>query len=145
MRSLRCGLKCRTRALKDTFKSFRVQGAWGLWADARRPDPRWRKIRLLHEFFSSAIKYSTAWTKRQIRKARAEHLDGMAARLGNRPLHEVQIELRHLGLGAKRLKKPGFALPDLCDIKGAPAIGRCGLDKAWLQYFNDMECGTMVH
>ena len=143
-RNARLHLKRRTRSFNDTFRIFCLQEAWNVWAVDQCPTITWRKARLLHELFSAAVKFSAGAMKQMLRVCKAQRLDAMASKLGNRPFQEVQAELRQLGLGSKRNKKPGFALPDLCDERGQLAVGQQGLDDVWLRYFNEMECGNII-
>ena len=99
---------------------------------------------LLFETVAAAVKISTNFIRRRIKEWKNEKRGNIARQVGMISPLNIFNPLKELRLGARQPNLWKSPLPNLNDQEMELVTGRLQLDKAWLQYFGDMELGALT-
>ena len=135
---------CRSRSFKPFVRMcvLRLLRGWyrdkirGVWSSLR-------KAVLLHEVFASAIQIATASMRKLIRNRKSELLAKLGDGLGAMRPDAILAQLKSMCLGKRKVAPWKKTLPVLVDSDHKPVAGRSQRDDLWLQYFGEMEMGSV--
>ena len=98
---------------------------------------------LLYQLASAAVKFVTAKIRRCIRIAKAEFLQKLVYREGDRAA-DVLSRAKQAGVGGNSRRTPWRPLPMLMTLDGQQAGTRHDRDRIWLEHFGRQECGEVL-
>ena len=143
VRGKRNHLKAVTRFWKEGHKDALLREGFNRLA-RREESAWWRKVDLLYHLFAAAIRFSTEWIKRHIRKDKMILLQNVADGSHGHSVQDIQRALRRCGLGRRCVGRQGRPLPFLLDEHGQAIASRDDLDRLWLSHFAHIEAGRCV-
>ena len=148
VREARQIFKRRTRYRKQHGFADTIRLYFGRWASTAEPAggvwPVTKDV-LLYEVMAAAVKISTLFIKKRIRECKIELLENIASQVGVTSPANIFRRLKEMRLGARQPKLWKSSLPNLRNMDGELVSGRLQLDRAWLEYFGEMEMGTIVN
>ena len=148
VREARQIFKKRTRYRKQHGFADTIRLYFGRWASTAEPAggvwPVTKDV-LLYEVMAAAVKISTWFIKKRIRECKIELLENIASQVGVTSPANIFRRLKEMRLGARQPKLWKSSLPNLRNQTGELVSGRLQLDRAWLEYFGDMEMGAIVN
>ena len=147
VRCKKMAFKKHTADRKQDFRKSALELVWRVLSAGPNEGAdlcsRLQKLVVLYETAAGAVQIATAFIRRRIKERKNEILSSLSRSMGGlRPDHIMsRIKSQHLG---RRRQAPWQRhLPSVRDHAGAVATGRESLDALWLQYFGDMEMGTV--
>ena len=143
VRGRRNHLKTVTRFWKEGHKTALLREGFNRLAQRGR-STWWKQVDLFYHLFAAAVRTSTEWIKRHIRKDKLTLLRNIADGGGGHTVQDIQRALRRCGLGRKFVGRHGRPLPLLLDEQGQAVSSRDALDGLWLRHFACMEAGRCV-
>ena len=139
------GFSQKTRGFRETVRQALLGMAFGAWQETRESDiAKACRCVTLKELFSAAVQFATHWVKEKIKLDRSSSITEWLCTLRGLPGHKLLGVLRGFGVGSKKKKKrKQIPPPGVLSASGDWLHGRADLDKAWLQFFGDMEGGQI--
>ena len=145
LRTVKNSFKRRVRARKDLWQDALAR-AFRQWATQETYDVSYLVARegLLYNIASAAIRIATARIRTQLRTAKNEGLQKIAAE-GHQGVIQVLQRVKRAGYGGTKMKPVRKALPILIHPEtGNPASSRIERDEIWLQHFGAQEYGDVI-
>ncbi|CAE7209907.1 unnamed protein product [Symbiodinium microadriaticum] len=145
LRAVKNSFKRRVRTRKDLWKDALAR-AFRQWATQENYDVSYLVARegLLYNIASAAIRIATARIRTQLKMAKNEGLQKIAAE-GHQGVIQVLQRVKRAGYGGTKMKPVRKALPILIHPEtGNPAASRQDRDEIWLQHFGAQEYGDVI-
>ncbi|CAE7398742.1 unnamed protein product, partial [Symbiodinium sp. CCMP2456] len=144
LRRRKLGLKHRARHRRDLWSTLLLR-AFLQWRNRDDYDvvALLSKQAILYDVVAGAVKWATARIKKGIYSAKANYLQGIVHREGDKAcdvLHKAKLA----GVGGRQARPVSRPLPALKDSTGRIATSWEDRDKIWLDHFGKQEMGHLV-